>query len=154
MSSAEGQVQNLGYRATFPLLLNISGEPTYFMALKDDAGLVKMYGMVNIQKYQWVATGNTIQECEKAYSKLLKNNGITSSLEKKSKTISGRITNFIPVNIEGNTHIYFALEGEEEVFDVDLTNTDLLDIVKYQQGDMIKILYTDDDYPAKVVKIK
>lgn len=154
MSSAEGQVQNLGYRATFPLLLNISGEPTYFMALKDDAGLVKMYGMVNIQKYQWVATGNTIQECEKAYSKLLKNNGITSSLEKQSKTISGRITNFIPVNIEGNTHIYFALEGEEEVFDVDLTNTDLLDIVKYQQGDMIKILYTDDDYPAKVVKIK
>ncbi len=154
MSSAEGQVQNLGYRATFPLLLNISGEPTYFMALKDDAGLVKMYGMVNIQKYQWVATGNTIQECEKAYNKLLKNNGITSSLEKKSKTMSGRITNFIPVNIEGNTHIYFALEGEEEVFDVDLANTDLLDIVKYQQGDMIKILYTDDDYPAKVVKIK
>lgn len=154
MSSAEGQVQNLGYSATFPLLLNISGEPTYFMALKDDAGLVKMYGMVNIQKYQWVATGNTIQECEKAYSKLLKNNGIASTLEKKSKTISGRITNFIPVNIEGNTHIYFALEGEEEVFDVDLTNTDLLDIVKYQQGDMIEILYTDDDYPAKVVKIK
>ena len=154
MSSAEGQVQNLGYRATFPLLLNISGEPTYFMALKDDAGLVKMYGMVNIQKYQWVATGNTIQECEKAYNKLLKNNGITSSLEKKSKTMSGRITNFIPVNIEGNTHIYFALEGEEEVFDVDLANTVLLDIVKYQQGDMIKILYTDDDYTAKVVKIK
>lgn len=154
MSSAEGQVQNLGYRATFPLLLNISGEPTYFMALKDDAGLVKMYGMVNIQKYQWVATGNTIQECEKAYNKLLKNNGITSTLEKKSKTMSGRITNFIPVNIEGNTHIYFALEGEEEVFDVDLTNTDLLDIVKYQQGDMIEILYTDDDYPAKVIKIK
>lgn len=154
MSSAEGQVQNLGYKATFPLLLNISGEPTYFMALKDDAGLVKMYGMVNIQKYQWVATGNTIQECEKAYSKLLKNNGITSTLEKQSKSMSGRITNFIPVNIEGNTHIYFALEGEEEVFDVDLTNTDLLDIVKYQQGDMIEILYTDDDYPAKVIKIK
>lgn len=154
MSSAEGQVQNLGYRATFPLLLNISGEPTYFMALKDDAGLVKMYGMVNIQKYQWVATGNTIQECEKSYSKLLKNNGITSTLEKQSISVSGKITNLIPVNIEGNTHIYFALEGKEEVFDVDLTNTDLLDIVKYQQGDTIKILYTNEDYPAKVIKIE
>lgn len=154
MSSAEGQVQNLGYRATFPLLLNISGEPTYFMALKDDAGLVKMYGMVNIQKYQWVATGNTIQECEKSYSKLLKNNGIASTLEKQSKSVSGKITNLIPVNIEGNTHVYFALEGKEEVFDVDLTNTDLLDIVKYQQGDMIKISYTSDDYPARVIKIE
>ena len=46
MSSAEGQVQNLHYMATFPLLLNISGEPTYFIALKDDAGLVKKYAMV------------------------------------------------------------------------------------------------------------
>ena len=154
MSSAEGQVQNLGYKATFPLLLNISGEPTYFMALKDDAGLVKMYGMVNIQKYQWVATGNTIKECEKSYSKLLQNNGIASSLEKQSISISGKITNFIPVNVEGNTHIYFALEGKDEVFDVDMTNTDLLDIVKYQVGDTIKVLYTDDDYPAKVIKIE
>lgn len=154
MSSAEGQVQNLGYRATFPLLLNISGEPTYFMALKDDAGLVKMYGMVNIQKYQWVATGNTIKECEKSYSKLLKNNGITSSLEKESKKISGKIKNFIPVTVEGITHIYFALEGQDEVFDVDLTNTDLLDIVKYGQGDKIDITYSDDDSPAKVIEIK
>ena len=31
MSSAEGKVQNLGYRSTFPLLLNIDGEATYFM---------------------------------------------------------------------------------------------------------------------------
>ena len=52
----EGQVQNLKYKAAFPLLLNISGEPTYFMALKDDAGLVKKYAMVNVQKYQIVAT--------------------------------------------------------------------------------------------------
>lgn len=45
MTSAEGKVQNLGYKATFPLLLNIDAEPTYFMALKDASGLVKIcYG--------------------------------------------------------------------------------------------------------------
>ncbi len=154
MSSAEGQVQNLGYHATFPLLLNISGEPTYFMALKDDAGLVKMYGMVNIQKYQWVATGNTIKECEKAYNKLLKNNGISGAVDSDSKSASGKIKNMFPVNIEGNTHIYFALEGNEEVFDADMTNSDLLDIVKYQPGDIIRISYTEEDEPAKVTEIK
>jgi hypothetical protein len=154
MSSAEGQVQNLGYHATFPLLLNISGEPTYFMALKDDAGLVKMYGMVNIQKYQWVATGDSIRECEKAYNKLLKNNGITGAVERESKTISGKIKNLLSVIIEGNTHIYFALEGKEEIFDVDMTNTDLLDIVKYLPGDHIQFSYTDEDDPAKVIEIK
>ena len=60
MRSAEGQVQNLKYSAAFPLLLNIANEPTYFMALKDDAGLVKKYAMVNVQKYQIVAFGDTL----------------------------------------------------------------------------------------------
>ena len=79
MSSAEGKVQNLKYVATFPLLLNIANEPTYFIALKDDSGLVKMYAMVNVQKYQVVATGDSVSECEKAYISLLKENGINSS---------------------------------------------------------------------------
>ena len=50
MSSAQGQVQHLGYRATFPLLLNVADRPTYFMALKDSAGLVKMYAFVAPRK--------------------------------------------------------------------------------------------------------
>lgn len=71
MASAEGQVQNLKYEAAFPLLLNISDQPTYFMALKDGAGLVKKYAMVNVQKYQTVAIGDSVAECEKNYEKLL-----------------------------------------------------------------------------------
>ena len=62
MDSAEGQVQNLKYEAAFPLLLNISDQPTYFIALKDGAGLVKKYAMVNVQKYQTVAIGDTVEE--------------------------------------------------------------------------------------------
>ena len=59
MDSAEGQVQNLRYTATFPLLLNVAEQPTYFMALKDASELVKMYAMVNVNQYQIVATGAT-----------------------------------------------------------------------------------------------
>ncbi|MDO4557156.1 MAG: CvpA family protein, partial [Lachnospiraceae bacterium] len=81
MESAEGQVQNLGYQATFPLLLNISNEPTYFIALKDNAGLVKKYAMVNIQKYQNVAIGDTVASCEKTYVKMLKSGGGSSASE-------------------------------------------------------------------------
>lgn len=154
MSSAEGQVQNLGYQATFPLLLNISGEPTYFMALKDDAGLVKMYAMVNIQKYQWVATGDSIKECEKAYNQLLKNNGITTAVSEDSKTVSGKIQNMMSVNIEGTSHIYFSLEKKQEIFDIDLSNTDLLDIIKFKIGDEIRISYMEGDNPVKVTEIK
>ncbi len=101
MSSAEGQVQNLGYRATFPLLLNIADEPTYFMALKDAAGLVKKYAMVNVQKYQWVAIGDTVQECEGNYTQLLNTNGIVSENAEMYKEASGRIVSIAPIVLEG-----------------------------------------------------
>ncbi len=142
MSSAEGQVQNLGYRATFPLLLNISGEPTYFMALKDGAGLVKKYAMVNVQKYQWVAIGDTVQECEKSYVRLLTTNGITKSESSgvfdKAK---GKISSIAPIVIEGTTHYYLCLENSEEIFDVNVSDTTLVEIVKYAVGDMISFEY-------------
>ena len=154
MSSAEGQVQNLGYTATFPLLLNISGEPTYFMALKDEAGLVKMYAMVNIQKYQWVATGDSIKECEKSYKQLLKNNGITAAVSEDTREVSGKIKNLLTVTIDGNSHIYMALEGKKEIFDIELSNSDLIDIVKYSIGEEIKISYMQGDSPVKVTEIK
>ena len=67
MQSAEGQVQNLRYTATFPILINVSNQPTYFMALKDEAGLVKKFAMVDIQRYQNVAVGDTVADCQKQY---------------------------------------------------------------------------------------
>ena len=142
MSSAEGQVQNLGYRATFPLLLNISDEPTYFMALKDGAGLVKKYAMVNVQKYQWVAIGDTVQECEKAYVKLLTTNGITKGeTAGVFEQAKGKIASIAPVVIEGTTHYYICLEKSDEIFDVNLSDTTLVDVVKYAVGDMISFEY-------------
>ena len=71
MGSAESVVQDLGYVATFPLLLNINGEPTYFIPLKGQDNLVKMYAMVNVAQYQVVATGNTVSQCEQEYIRLL-----------------------------------------------------------------------------------
>lgn len=154
MSSAEGQVQNLGYGATFPLLLNIANEPTYFMALKDDAGLVKKYAMVNIQKYQWVATGDTIRECEKAYNELLTNNGISASDTGLAENISGTIANMMSVIVEGNSHIYLTLEKKDIIFDIDITNKNLIHIINYTIGDKIQLSYLDGENPVTVTEIK
>ncbi|MGN0366203.1 MAG: CvpA family protein [Suilimivivens sp.] len=143
MSSAEGQVQNLGYRATFPLLLNIADEPTYFMALKDGAGLVKKYAMVNVQKYQWVAIGDTVQECEKNYTELLDTNGIVSALAENGKSITGVIKSISPIVLDGNTHYYVCLENQEDIFDIDMKDNALIQIVKYQVGDRIAFDYRE-----------
>ena len=144
MSSAEGQVQNLGYRAGFPLLLNIADEPTYFMALKDDAGLVKKYAMVNVQKYQWVAIGDTIEECEKDYKELLSTNGIVSPNQGERLEISGVIELIAPVVIEGNTHYYIGISGSDELFDADLSEEGLYEIVRFREGDRISLVYEEN----------
>lgn len=143
MSSAEGQVQNLNYRATFPLLLNISGEPTYFVALKDGAGLVKKYAMINIQKYQWVAIGDTVRECEKNYNELLSTNGIVSEISSDAKEISGVIEVISPVVIEGNTHYYICLQGQDDIFDINVSDQNLTGIIRAKEGDRIKMVYEE-----------
>lgn len=140
MSSAQGQVQHLGYTATFPILLNIAGEPTYFLSLKDGAGLVKKYAMVNIQKYQIVATGDTVLECENAYRELMKGNGIESDVEPvEMENVTGIIENIQNIVIDGNTVYYISLMNNSDMFAVVVK--DFIDILMYNVGDEIKISY-------------
>ena len=153
MSSAEGQVQNLHYTATFPLLLNISGEPTYFIALKDDAGLVKMYAMVNVQKYQIVATGDTVGECEDIYTDLMYENGIKETAEdtREVLTITAPITKIAQGVIEGNSHYYIMLEGSDGIFDIPVT--DFIDIIRYNVGDEVTIEYKEGEQSNTVLSL-
>lgn len=143
MSSAEGQVQNLKYTATFPLLLNISGEPTYFIALKDDAGLVKKYAMVNVQKYQIVAIGDSVSQCQENYLDLMASNGIRGEEEggKDVLSITGRITKIAQAVVEGNSHYYVMVEGSDDIFDVSVV--DFIDILRYEVGQEITMEYQE-----------
>ena len=160
MSSAEGKVQNLGYTATFPLLLNISGEPTYFISLKDSAGLVKMYAMVNIQKYTVVATATTTNECERQYKDMLISNNIqvddNNAEPVKTTKITGTITKLASAVVEGNTHYYIALNDGKNIYDIDVSKN--LGIVLKNVGDTVSIEYndiseSDSENIYKVIKV-
>ena len=154
MSSAEGKVQNLGYRATFPLLLNIDGEATYFMALKDAAGLVKMYAMVNVQQYQYVATGETIRDCEKTYREMLVSKGISTATPGETQEAAGIIEVLQPVVLEGNTHYYLCIQGDDHIYDVDLSNTALIEAIRFQVGDRVKFAYEQTGSLCTVTELK
>lgn len=153
MSSAEGQVQNLHYTATFPLLLNISGEPTYFIALKDDAGLVKKYAMVNVQKYQIVAIGDTVSECEENYSTLMYENGIKETPEdtRDVENITARITKIAQGVVDGNSHYYIMVEGSDAIFDIPVV--DFIDIIRYDVGDEVTIEYKEGEKSNTVLSV-
>lgn len=153
MASAEGQVQNLKYVATFPLLLNLGGEPTYFIALKDNAGLVKKYAMVNVEKYQVVAIGDTVSDCEKQYQALLKKEGITKEEEdtREVLAITGTIKKIAQGVVSGDSHYYVLLQESEEIFDIPVL--DFVDVIRYEEGDSITIEYKKGEKTNTVLSV-
>ena len=128
MGSDEGQVQNLRYTSTFPLLINVANQPTYFMALKDGEGLVKKFAMIDIQHYQNVAVGDTVADCQKAYLALLATNGVDTAGEAmETLDAQGVIVHMAQAVVEGNSHFYVKLEGDESIYDFALPG--LIEIV-------------------------
>lgn len=154
MSSAEGQVQNLKYTATFPLLLNISGEPTYFIALKDDAGLVKKYAMVNVQKYQIVAIGDSVSQCEENYLSLLLSNGVKEAEQdtREVKEITGQIEKIAQAVIDGTSHYYIMISGSDDIFDVSVV--DYIDVVRCEVGQEITMEYKEGEKTNTVLSLE
>lgn len=116
--SAEGVVQDLRYTTTFPLLLNVAGEPTYFMSLKDASQLVKMYAMVNVEQYQLVATGTTVSECESNYIRLLAEKGIAEPEQLPQTEDSGTIAEIRSAVIDGNSYYYIRLQGNDFFYSI------------------------------------
>ncbi|WP_417094297.1 CvpA family protein [Intestinimonas timonensis] len=118
MGSAEGEVQDLKYVATFPLLLNIAGEPTYFIPLKDATELVKSYAMVNVAQYQLVAVAGSVSQCEQVYIDLLSQRGIVSEEERPETQISGVVDDIRSAVMDGSTYYFLRLEGGEVYYAV------------------------------------
>lgn len=142
MSSARGVVQHLKYSATFPLLLNVSGQPTYFISLKDDAGLVKMFAMVNVQQYNIVATGVTVADCEKEYNRLLLQNGIITEIKTDETSVSGRVEEIRTAVIAGNTWWYFRIEGDQRFFSVSAAENE--EAVALSVGDRVTVVFSTE----------
>ncbi len=159
MSSAEGSVQQFSYNATFPLLLNIEGQPTYFMALKDDSNLVKMYAMVNVQQYQIVSNGASLAECEENYYELLRKNKIIDDeqqapvTEEKTEHITGTITELRTAVIEGTTYYYIKLDANADIW-FRISAAESEEIVLYNVNDEIALSYEKTEaasiQPAKI----
>ena len=159
MSSAEGQVQNYKWTATFPILLNISGQPTYFMSLKDDASLVKHYAMVNVQNYQVVATGKTIAECTENYANLLAQSNVNINVdidkikdetdkngqntdEKPSVstvTVKGVVSDIRTAVMGGESYYFIKLEKGKTYYKVSASSNEAVVILNI--GDSVSFTY-------------
>ena len=154
-TSAQGKVQQYNYTATFPLLLNVSGEPTYFMALKDASELVKMYAMVNVKQSTVVGVGSTLTECMSKYAEELEKSGISvnidvdsmgdeednTAVQKETVEVSGTVAEIRSVITGGETYFYIKLNEAEPYYKVAVS-----------QAEKVVILNTGDEITFTVMK--
>ena len=151
-TSAEGAVQQYSYSATFPLLLNISGEPTYFMALKDSSELVKMYAMVNVKQSTIVCSGYNLTECTEYYAAELIRNGVNVDIDvdemgakddptataPETEEISCKITEIRSVVTGGETYFYLKLDAGSTFYKVPVALAEKVVILNV--GDSVTVL--------------
>ncbi len=160
MSSAEGQVQQMSYVATYPLLLNIADRPTYFLSLKDDAGLVKMFAFIDVQQYQIVGTGATIDEAESNYIIALgSDEEVDVDLEDREKAdevveeqpeATGTVESIQAVVLDSNTVYYFMLKGDENVYTAAIGISEHLPFI--EPGDKVTVRYNQNENVREVTE--
>ena len=152
MRSAEGAISEKGYVATIPIPLNVSGIPTYFSTLKDAEGLVKAYGMINMEDYSIAKTAGTINEAKRIYINAVNSSG-------NSQTFSGEevygystegIVTRIGSNIEsGNTYYYMILnDNPSQIFLASYSLSEELPLTR--DGDNVKVTYVDEKATGSV----
>ena len=151
MASAEGQVQQMKYKSSFPLLINLNSRPTYLLSLKDNAGLVKMYAFVDVADYQKVVVTDSTLGIEVAANNYLNNANISGNTN-PSNTREITIRTITNANIDGNTY-YFITDTEGKKYKVSIkVGTSILPFLN--NGDNITISYNRESTVTDIVSIK
>ena len=150
MSAAEGEVQEKNYKASFPSLINVSGEATYIMVLKSQSGIVELYALVNVENYSIVATGKTQTLAMKEYKKLLAENGMSNSTQDSGdKTAQIKVESIRDTVIDGNTVIY--VKGDDGyTYRFELAENELYILIDV--GEYIEVKYTEDESTPTIRK--
>jgi hypothetical protein len=150
MSSAKGQVQEKNFTPTFPLLVNINNKPTYFISLKDNAGLVKMYAFVDVEDYQRVVVTDSSKGIETAIKNYIGNDPINTNKELIYKDIT--ISSITSAIIDSNTY-YYIKDTNNKTYKVSLkVKEDLLPFLNNE--DQINIGYSKEEFLTIILEIK
>lgn len=151
MESAKGQVQQMNYESTFPLLINLNNRATYLMSLKDAAGLVKMYAFVDVEDYQKVVITDSSKGIKIAAENYINN----VDLETKDDNVESKeieIASIVQTNIEGTSY-YYIKDRDGNKYSVSIKiNKNIIPFLEI--GDKITIKYTAKTDINEIQKIE
>lgn len=170
-NAAQGRVKEKGYTATFPLLLNIGGEPTYFLSLKDDSDIVQQYALINVKQYNNIgATSESLTDCLAKYVEDLEKNEVDTNIDADDvaqqieneangvetpekpekdekpvdtakKTVSGKVAVKKEAVISGNTVYYIKLDSSDAYYCIEARDSE--EAIILSTGDTVTVAYTD-----------
>lgn len=138
MQSAQGKVQQFGYRASFPMIINLDGQPTYFMTLKDNAGLIKQYAFVSVSNYTSVGTGETVNSALRNFRQVVNNSSDGIVTGEDAETVTGTILRIASEPLgDGLTYKMILEEEKDRIFicAYDLSN----ELALTEPGDKVKL---------------
>ena len=141
--SAEGQVQEKGYRSGYPVLYNIGGVPTYISPMKDKEGLLKAVAFVSVENYNLVGVGPDIESGLRTYQQVLasKGNQFIPSQEIKIIKLQGKVGRVSQIVKGGESYFYFMLEGDNRIFIGNSNNSPKIPLAKV--GDSVFLTAND-----------
>jgi len=165
--TAEGLVKDYGFTSTFPLLVNVSGEPTYFMSLKDASNVVQRYAMINVKQYNKVkAIGTSLGECLENYIASMKANNVkvddnivipddnNDNPNISEKTVTGVVDDIRSAVLDGESYYYIKLAQGEAYYSISASDSETVIILN--KGDNVKITYASNEaviIPAAKIEI-
>lgn len=153
MNAAEGEVQEKGYVASFPSLVNISGEATYIMVLKDASGIVKLYALVNVENYNIVATGQTQDEVMRAYRQLLIQKGEISEPDSDKLECTVKVEEIRDVVISSSTVIYLYCD-DGYIYKGSVEENEMLMMIQASQSIRIEYELTDIEGIRRIISFE
>ncbi|VBB06662.1 Hypothetical protein LUCI_1898 [Lucifera butyrica] len=151
--SAEGQVQEKGYRAGYPVLYNINGVPTYIAPLKDKEGLLKQVSFISVENYNIVGVGPDIESAFNAYEQNLagRGNAFVPGNAVQQEQVQGKVVRFSQVVKGGESYFYLTLENDPRIFVGSVNVSAKLPLVK--PGDTIVLsVKNSKESPVGILK--
>ncbi|MBR3134047.1 MAG: hypothetical protein IKG56_01125 [Clostridia bacterium] len=150
----ETLVQNYGYSATFPQVINVEGIPTYLMCLTGSDGLIQDVALASIStSSNATAYAQTLDEAINKYKTTLANSGAIKQEEPaESTTVEGAIQHIYTAEIDGTTFFFYLLEGDDNLYRASVSLN--MRQVLLAEGDLIKLTYNQEGDVINVTSIE
>lgn len=138
IANGQAEAAAAGYRATYPVLYNMRGVPTYFMTYKDNSG--------NIQGYCFVASNNrTAVGCDKlktvAAQKYLSTLKATSHDKMKDSEVKAEMLTATVRDIVLEGDVYYVLLNEKSGFEFSGKSINFPELKWSRKGDQVKVSF-------------